>query len=122
MPVWLAWKPKSVEAPGANVAFQLMFLAVTWPLLGKILAFQALVMVCPPASVKPSDQPLTVLVPVLVIVMLATRPLFQALMLLVTRHDDGGPAVEDCHGDTDADADRDGDGDGLGPRRWGSCT
>src|SRR5690348_18489054 len=43
-------------------------------------------MVCPLGSVKTSDQPLTAVVPVLVIVMLDVRPVFQALTVSATRH------------------------------------
>src|SRR5690348_15844296 len=43
-------------------------------------------MVCPPGRVKTRDQPLTALVPVLVMVMFSVRPLFQALTATVTRH------------------------------------
>src|SRR5690349_4439961 len=50
-------------------------------------------MVCPPGRVKTSDQPLTAVVPVLVMVMLDVRPVFQALTVSATRHvpvPDGG--------------------------------
>src|SRR5689334_12653041 len=43
-------------------------------------------MLWPPGSVKTSDQPLTAVVPVLVMVMFAVRPVFQALIVSETRH------------------------------------
>src|SRR5689334_15263027 len=42
-------------------------------------------MVCPPGRVKASDQPLSVDVPVLVMVMFSVRPLFHALTVSATR-------------------------------------
>src|SRR6185437_14933255 len=43
-------------------------------------------MVCPLGRVKASDQPLTAVVPVFVMVMLDVRPVFQALTVSATRH------------------------------------
>ena len=49
------------------------------------MAFQPEVMVWPLGRVKTRDQPLTVVVPVFVMVRFSTRPLFHALMVPVTR-------------------------------------
>ncbi len=35
LPVWVAWKPMPMDAPGAMVALCGVFLAVTWPEAGE---------------------------------------------------------------------------------------
>ncbi len=63
------------------------------------MAFQPEVMVCPPGRVKTSDQPLTAVVPVFVMVMFSVRPVFQALTVAVTRQaPDVGGVVGRCGG------------------------
>src|SRR6185312_14692921 len=52
-------------------------------------------MLCPPGRVNTSDQPLTALAPVLVMVKFSVRPVFQALTATLTRHapEPGGGVV-----------------------------
>lgn len=89
-----------------------MFVAETVPLDGLIVAFQALVTVWPPASVKVSFQPLIALLPVFVTVTLFVSPVFHALTWLVTLHAPAEPVL-DAEGDADGDAEADGDGEVL---------
>src|SRR5690349_68171 len=69
---------------GARVASYAAFVAVTAPLAGAYVAPQPLVMAWPSGRVRPSFQPSTVVVPVLVIVTEAVRPVFQALVVTPT--------------------------------------
>ncbi len=78
-PVCAAWKPMLTEALGAMVALYPTFRAVTAPLDGEYVAFQPLVIACPLGSVNARAQPLIAAVPLLAMVMLAVRPVFQAL-------------------------------------------
>src|SRR3954452_4340186 len=80
-------------------------------------------MTCPPGRVNTSDQLLRPVAPVLVMVMLAVRPVFQAFTTSDTRQaaagcgDDGvGDVGEDgeTEGDTDGETDGDTDGEMLG--------
>ncbi|BCB81718.1 hypothetical protein Pflav_081280 [Phytohabitans flavus] len=79
LPVCVAWKPTPTEAFGAMLPLYETLRAVTWPLLGEYVAFQPDVIVCPLGSAKASVQPLTGALLVLVMVIDAVRPLFQAL-------------------------------------------
>jgi hypothetical protein len=84
-PVWLAWNPMLIDAPGAMVLLWLALRAVTWPLAGEYVAFQPLAMLWPAGRLNTSDQPLMVEVPVLVTVMAAVRPVFHELTVYPTR-------------------------------------
>src|SRR4051794_39220327 len=61
-----------------------MFVALTWPEEGLIVAFQLLVIVWPEASVNTRLQPLTALEPVLLIVMFSVSPVFHAFTASLT--------------------------------------
>src|SRR5690348_5967254 len=71
-------------------------------------------MLCPVGSVKTRFQPLTAVLPVLVIVMLLVRPVFHALTAFTTRQVPVPPELlREGEGDGDPDVlDADGDGDG----------
>ncbi len=64
-------------------------MAVTAPVVGAYVAPQPPVMVWPAGRVKPSFQPLTVVVPLLVMVTEAVRPVFQAFTVAFTRQAPG---------------------------------
>ncbi len=83
-------------------------MAVTCPLAGLTVAFQALLTVCPPGSVNFTDQPLTALPPVLVTVMFSVRPVFQELTWVLTLH--AAPL-----GGVDGEDEEDGDGEPAVP-------
>ena len=83
-PVWVAWKPKLVDPPGGTWGVVADVLRRTAPLAGLIVAFHALVTVCPDGRVNPSDQPLMAAVPVFVTVRFSVSPVFQALTASVT--------------------------------------
>src|SRR5919204_6231341 len=77
-----------------------MLVAVTAPLPGVTVAFQAETMLCPDGRVNASFQPLIALLPVLVMVICSVSPLFHALTTSLTRQpepvgggDDGGAVV-----------------------------
>jgi hypothetical protein len=97
--------------------------AVTAPLDGLIVAFQALVTVCPEGRVKPSFQPSTAVEPVLVTVMFSVSPVFQALTVSETLHvppplpvlDADGEAEGLVDGEEEADGDADALAEGLPP-------
>jgi hypothetical protein len=72
--------------------------AVTAPLEGEYVAFQPLVMTCPAGRVNTSDQPSIVALPLLVIVMEAVSPVFQALAVYPTPQPPG-PAGEPLDGE-----------------------
>jgi len=65
------------------------------------VAFHPDVMVCPPGRVKLSDQPLTGVLEVLVIVMLSVSPLFHALTVVATRQPPGTGEVDGLVGGVD---------------------
>src|ERR1041385_5472951 len=79
-----------------------MLRAVTAPLAGAIVAFQAPVIVCPLGSVKASVQPLTAAAELFLIVTEAVNPVFQAFMSYVTEQAPGGAGDVDV-GTTDGD-------------------
>src|SRR3954453_6517255 len=62
-----------------------MLVAVTGPLVGRKVGFHPWGMVWPAGRVKARDQPLIAELPVLVIAMVAVSPVFQALIVSVTR-------------------------------------
>src|SRR4051812_10934808 len=99
-----------------------MFRAVTAPEAGGTGAVHADETLCPDGSVNPRAQPLTAVVPALVIVTAAVSPVFQGFTVYETRHPPTGgfDGELDADGDDDDDTDGDGDdgvidGDGLGP-------
>src|SRR6185312_16095257 len=82
-----------------------MLRAVTAPLDGAIVAFQAPVTVCPLGRVKASVQPLMAVLPLFFTVTDVVKPVFQAVMSNVTEHPPtgGGEVVRDADGDTDGE-------------------
>lgn len=83
--------------------------AVTAPEVGVTVAFHADVTVCPDGSVKPRVQPLTAVVPALVIVTAVVSPVFQAFTVYDTWQP---PTGTDGEPDGEPDGDLDGDADG----------
>jgi hypothetical protein len=81
LPVWLAWQPMVMLAPGATRA---LYAAFTAPGYGVYVAPPPPVTLWPVGSVKPSRRPPTAVVPVLVIATEAVRPVFLALVPTVT--------------------------------------
>src|SRR5690606_23170824 len=81
LPSCVPWKPNVTVSPGAIVPLYGALVAVTCPLDGEIVAFQADVTACPDGRVNVSDQPLTGEEPWLVTDTEAVKPVFQGFIV-----------------------------------------